>query len=181
MDRILDKMYQKIHGPVPQTPNGSHDTPRMRNMKWRTSEMENKEGQSPSLRSDNDFTSRLQYETIDEWNSSTFDSNSYKNNVRTVPSNKSLTGRDSRDALHSDYMSTFQPSTSRSKLYHACSEGDGETRLHVVESTSTFQGSWPHLDKYRHDAMRDLRSASPGTFYWIEIGKYTSMWYLSCI
>ena len=28
-------MYEKIHGPIPQTPNGSHDTPRLRNRKHR--------------------------------------------------------------------------------------------------------------------------------------------------
>ena len=35
MERIIDHMYEEIHGPPPETPNGSNDTPRLRNRRRR--------------------------------------------------------------------------------------------------------------------------------------------------
>ncbi|KAH3816487.1 uncharacterized protein LOC127832259 isoform X2 [Dreissena polymorpha] len=38
IERIIDTMYEQIHGPVPHTPNGSSDTPRTRNRRRREKE-----------------------------------------------------------------------------------------------------------------------------------------------
>ncbi|KAH3846355.1 hypothetical protein DPMN_088656 [Dreissena polymorpha] len=38
IERVIDTMYEQIHGPVPHTPNGSSDTPRTRNRQSREKE-----------------------------------------------------------------------------------------------------------------------------------------------
>lgn len=57
VDKLLNSMYEKIHGPVPQTPNGSRDTPRMRNQKQRDQGLD-----------DDKFA--VKYDASSEWTSS---------------------------------------------------------------------------------------------------------------
>ncbi|KAL4227024.1 hypothetical protein ACF0H5_015000 [Mactra antiquata] len=66
MERIIDKMYEQIHGPVPRTPNGSRETPRVRNRRRRketsdeSSTMAENAEQEPTLR---------YYDASSEWTS----------------------------------------------------------------------------------------------------------------
>lgn len=62
MEKILDRMYEKIHGPAPKCPNGSRDTPRMRNRKQRE-HISAEPGQDGE-------TTPIKYEASSEWTSS---------------------------------------------------------------------------------------------------------------
>ena len=64
MERIIGHMYEEIHGPAPATPNGTSDTPRMRNRRRRRQLA----CRSETKLTDNDPDSLdLHYDASSEW------------------------------------------------------------------------------------------------------------------
>lgn len=64
MERIIGHMYEEIHGPAPATPNGTSDTPRMRNRRRRRQLA----SRSETKLTDNDPDSLdLHYDASSEW------------------------------------------------------------------------------------------------------------------
>ena len=65
MERIIGHMYQEINGPTPETPNGTIDTPRMRNRRRRRGFLSKSDTQVNS--NPPDSTAELHYDASSEW------------------------------------------------------------------------------------------------------------------
>ncbi|XP_045166682.2 uncharacterized protein LOC123530058 isoform X2 [Mercenaria mercenaria] len=129
MEKIIDKMYEEIHGPVPQTPNGSRDTPRSRNRRRR------KEAKSaPKVQEDNDTEEQLSsislYEVSSEWTSD-----------GALPSSSSV-GQIEQPKVGSV---TYEPEQETPKP-----SGSG--------TLSDDLCSWPYLEQYRTEILKRLTS-----------------------
>ncbi|WAR25062.1 hypothetical protein MAR_010766 [Mya arenaria] len=157
VERILDSMYEQIHGPAPHTPNGTRDTPRIRNRRRRnldgdgnctpTSQGGNSDEESGSI--------PLHYDASEEWTSSTdvigVSSSSGQQPVHQSNSQNYFT------YTNTDRCSKYDDSAKDGKLTNKCALSDGHCGSVRVDLCN-----WPHLEQYKQQIMERIQKTSRG-------------------
>ena len=132
-------MYEEIHGPVPQTPNGSRDTPRSRNRRRRKGES-------------NELKVQEEDDEIEEEGSyaSLYEASSEMTSDGVVPSSSSA-----------EQIPRDQNETVTVVQTQEMPQPNG--------STSDDLCSWPYLERYKTEILKRLKCTSLGKVLYIYI------------
>ena len=175
MERIIDHMYEEIHGPIPETPNGSSDTPRMRNRRRRN---EIASGSQTKCADGIASSSDLHYDASSEWvasDKSEDDEPIITSEIGVRPDRPERTAASAnfeRSSVHfvqaRDVQSAQLPCDNRDVFSEQLS--CGPERSQSSPFMDRDECNWPFLDQYREELLERVKSSPTGKFMCVSFG-----------